>query len=148
MHVKRFLAMVVLLLGGVGSLLYGSFFHGIMVEEEKEREISIAVPTMSEFGDMPFEPGGGAMADDINPFDMYSGSGESSENPFENPPEPSAPPVPFGMRFEKVTETYVESSEEWEPTIVWEVTIGGVMRMANGQLKRTYSGQPPALCPT
>ena len=145
MHVKRFLAMVFLLLGGAGSLLYGSFCHRVTVEEDKQREISIAVPTMSEFGDTSFEPGGDTMAGDIDPFHTPSDGGDPSENPFENPP---GPPVPFGMRFEKVTEKYVESSEEWEPTIVWEVTIGGVVRMANGPLKRTYSGKPPALCPT
>ena len=52
------------------------------------------------------------------------------------------------MRLEKVTEKYVESSEEPEWAIIREVTIGGVVRLANGHLKRTYSGKPPALCPS
>ena len=52
------------------------------------------------------------------------------------------------MRLEKVTEKYVESSEEPEWAIIREVTFGGVVRLANGVLKRTYSGKPPALCPS
>jgi hypothetical protein len=63
-------------------------------------------------------------------------------------PEESPPELPPGMKMEKVTEKYVESIEEPEWAIVREVTFGGVVRLANGELKRTYSGKPPALCPS
>ena len=72
------------------------------------------------------------------------GPARESGNPFENP---SASPLPPGMKLEKVTEKYVESSEDPEWAIIREVTIGGVVRLANGDLKRTYSGKPPGLCP-
>jgi hypothetical protein len=116
--------MILLLLGGVGSLVYGSLFHVVAVEEDKEREISIMVPAMSGPGEAPEE----------NP-----------QNPFE---DHAALLVPPGMRLQKVTEKYVESSEDPEWAIVREVTFGGVVRLANGDLKRTYSGKPPALCPS
>ena len=131
---RRFLAMVVLLLGGAGSLLYGSLFHAVMVEEDKQREISIAVPTMPGFEEMPFEPRG------------FAPPGPEGWTPDGGPME--NPPMPPGIRMETVVEEYVETQEEPEWTIVWEVTIGGVTRLANGRLKRTYSGKPPALCPT
>ena len=35
-----------------------------------------------------------------------------------------------------------------EQSIVRDVTVGGVERLPNGHLKRTYSGKPPTLCPT
>ncbi len=36
-----------------------------------------------------------------------------------------------------------------EPAVVKDITIGGLVRLDNGQIKRTYAaGQAPALCPT
>jgi hypothetical protein len=155
MGVKRIVSLILLLLTGIGSILYGSLVHVAAVEEEKQREISVAVPTLFGPGESPFsrreyaegspkEPPSG----DVDPFHTPSDDNArpgNQENPFE---PPAAPPAPPGMRLETVTEKYVETSEEPEWEIVWEVTFGGVTRMANGQLKRTYSGKPPALCPT
>ena len=137
MHVKRLIAMILLFLGGAGSLLYGSLYHVVAVDQEKQREITIAVPTMPGPGEMPFEPQG---------FAPPGPEGFMPDGPpMESPPLPPSPP---GVRMETVFEQYVEVQEEPEWTIVWEVTIGGVTRLANGQLKRTYSGKPPALCPS
>jgi hypothetical protein len=151
MNWARITAMILLFLGAVGSLLYGAIFHTVAVEEEKEREISIMIPTLSGPGESPLERGEDARAmppGEVDPFRTPPARGaqqENSENPFENH---STPLVPPGMRTEKVTEKYVESSDEPEWAIIREVTIGGVVRLANGALKRTYSGQPPALCPS
>jgi len=35
-----------------------------------------------------------------------------------------------------------------EPQVVRDVTVGGLERLSTGLLKRTYTGQPDALCPT
>ena len=35
-----------------------------------------------------------------------------------------------------------------EPALIKEVSIGGVARDASGELRRTYTGQPPKFCPT
>jgi len=37
---------------------------------------------------------------------------------------------------------------ETEPQLIREVTIGGVTRTNTGEVKRTYSGKAPSLCPT
>ncbi len=37
---------------------------------------------------------------------------------------------------------------ESEPDLVREVTYAGVTRLPTGEIKRTYVGQPPSLCPT
>jgi hypothetical protein len=154
MRIRRLLSLIVLVLAGIGSILYGALYHTVTVEETKQREISIAVPTMSGFEMPPMNPQmpgaggeqapGGPPSDDVNPF-QTPGSVGSSENPFAGP---AAPPAPPGMKFEKVTEDYVESITEPEWKIVYEVTFGGVARLANGHLKRTYTGDPPSLCPT
>ena len=38
---------------------------------------------------------------------------------------------------------------EFEPTLVREVSVGGVVReVSSGRIQRTYSGQAPTQCPT
>jgi hypothetical protein len=127
MYVKRIVTLILLLAAGAGSLLYGSLFHQMTVEEEKEREISIAIaiPTMPGPGGMSFDQPGMPPGDD--PMQM---------------------PMVSDVMMETVIEKYVESQKEPEWIIVYESTFGGIARLANSQLKRTYSGKPPALCPT
>ena len=114
--------------------------------------------------DMPAKAG---ETDDRNPFET-PGEGKDrakqSENPFEPAPpatsffDRTAPPspaaaasdasLPAGMAKKDIEEKYVDVRNEPEWVLVREITIGGVARLANGQLKRTYSGKPPALCPS
>lgn len=139
---------------GIGSILYGALCHTVTVEETKQREISIAVPTMPGLDSPPMDSGmpgmngepppGGLSPDDVNPF-QTPGSVGPTENPFAGP---GVMPTPPGMKFQKVTEDYVDTITEPEWKIVHEVTFGGVVRLANGHLKRTYTGDPPSLCPT
>ena len=35
-----------------------------------------------------------------------------------------------------------------EARLVRETTVGGVTRLASGELRRTYTGDAPSLCPT
>jgi hypothetical protein len=53
------------------------------------------------------------------------------------PPRPPAKPI-------KIEKTVFEL----EKNLVLEATRGGVERMADGRLRRTYSGAPPSGCPT
>jgi hypothetical protein len=160
---KRHVGLILLLAGGCGSLLYGLCFHKATITQEGKREVSIAVPILSGFGDAPVErrenvgaklpersPGTGdnATADDRNPFQPLSADAtgaQGSENPFEGP---AASPAPPDVRFQKVTQTFVVAREEPEWAIVRDVTVGGIARLPDGQLKRTYSGKPPSLCPS
>ncbi len=160
---KRDVWLILLLLGGSGSLLYGSLFHVVIVAEEKEREISIAVPVPSGLSERPSEQrkhadnrpaeveagaDDGATPLDVDPFHSPSAQRtqpNESENPFESV---SVLPTPLDMRYEKVTEKFFEARAEPEWVIVREVTVGGVTRLDSDQLKRTYSGTAPSLCPT
>jgi hypothetical protein len=160
---KRHVWLILLLLGGSGSLLYGSLFHVVIVAEEKEREISIAIPAPPALSERPSEQGkraddrpaeAEARADDsatpadVDPFRSRSAERtqpNESENPFESASVSSTPP---DMRYEKVTEKFFEARAEPECVIVREVTVGGVTRLDSDQLKRTYSGTAPSLCPT
>jgi hypothetical protein len=35
-----------------------------------------------------------------------------------------------------------------EPQIVRDITVGGLVRLETGELKRTYTGKAPSLCPS
>jgi hypothetical protein len=51
--------------------------------------------------------------------------------------------------FEKVIKKTIVTTDEPEPRIIREVSVGGLMLAESGEIKRTYSGQDgPALCPT
>ncbi len=76
------------------------------------------------------------------------------------PPDPQAPQprslFPFRRpeppKPKRITETVIQDrpQRDHEPIIVRDVTVGGLLRTAEGQLRRTYAqGQAgPALCPT
>jgi hypothetical protein len=57
----------------------------------------------------------------------------------EGPSPPAAQPEPAKE---------LAAVSESEPNLVREVTVGGVVRTPAGEIKRTYSGSAPALCPT
>jgi hypothetical protein len=153
-----------LFLAGSYALVYGLFFHRVAFDETKQRDVMIAVPTLGDGGESPpSAPGGDAAAapsektpptengrpsDDVDPFrspPAGDGHAANSENPFDGPP--GVPSVP-GFRFKKIKEDYTVVTLDSEWAIVRDVTVGGVMLLPNGHLKRTYSGKPPALCPT
>jgi hypothetical protein len=119
--IQRAIVPSLLLTAGIASLVYGSLFHAATVVEEQEVEESVPLPS-------PFGPPGAAGA----PF------GETGMPPFL-PPERLVAKVKRKIVSEKVTA---------EAVLVREVTFGGVVRLANGELKRTYSGKAPSLCPT
>jgi len=125
-RILRAIPPLILLGGGIASVIYGAMYHTVPVSEEQEIEISLAPPPMPGFpGEPPFE----------EPF------GEPS---FGGPPDMMAPP-PF---LEKVKETIVVTEEEREFKLIREVTFGGVTLLASGDIMRTYTGAPPSLCPT
>jgi hypothetical protein len=66
-------------------------------------------------------------------------------SPFPGMDEPGGPP-----KFKKktITVTSEESVAVAEPDLIHDATIGGIAPNAKGELKRTYSGKPPSLCPT
>ena len=70
--------------------------------------------------------------------------GPPGQLPFAGGPPEMAPPHLLA----KVKETIIVTEDEFEPTLIREVTIGGVTLLATGELMRTYSGESPSLCPT
>jgi len=131
--ILRTIPPVVLLAGGIASVIYGAWFRTVPVSEEQEIEISLAPPPMPGF---PGEP----------PFDDQFGG-----PPFGGPPEMGGPPdmmgpMPPGMG--KIKEKIIVTEPEPEPKLINEVTFGGVTLVASGDIMRTYSGEPPAMCPT
>jgi hypothetical protein len=74
----------------------------------------------------------------------------------KTPPPPPPPPPPgfFGQGpppdFHRPQKPliFIKTIHEPEYALILEATRGGVVRLDSGQLKRTYSGAPPAGCPT
>ena len=174
----RRLLLVSLLLLGAAFLVFGSAYRTVTVLEDREREITIVVPSplglgQQEFG--PADPGqdsesaedspsNGEAAEGANPFESQPGghAGQEEENPFaprtnpgteENPfaapvgPADGSPWPPPGVQTKNELQPYTVALQLSEWAIVLDASVGGLARV-NGQLKRTYSGQPPALCPT
>jgi len=125
--IRRAIVPLVLLLSAIASVIYGARYHREPVAEEREIEVPVVVP-------MPFPPPG---PDDGSP-------------PFGDPGG-FGPPPDMGGFFApppKIMEKVLVTKEEAEPTLIREVTFGGVALVASGELMRTYTGQPPSMCPT
>jgi hypothetical protein len=119
---------IVLLAGAVGLLIYGARFHAVPVSHEEEIEVSVAPPMPLAPPTLPGEP----------PF------GQPGEGPvFVDPFQGALPPF-----LQTIKKKHIVTENESEPRLIREVTFGGVARLSSGSLVRTYTGQPPSLCPT
>ncbi len=126
--IRRAILPLALVVVGLWSLLHGARQHTEPVIDEHEEKTTIAIPS-------PFGP----------PPNLTGEPGMPGENPFEDPAGFAPPP----MLKQEVTRIFQTTKDEPEPILVREITIGGLVRLASGELKRTYSGeQGPALCPT
>jgi hypothetical protein len=99
-------------------------------------------PPMDDGFGPPMDDGFGPPMDDGFGPPMGDGFGAPG---MAGPPGMLAPPPPF---LDKFTEKVIISEPESEPTLMREVSIGGITLLAEGILRRTYSGDPPLLCPT
>lgn len=135
---QRAVLPVGLLALGVGCAVYGVRHHQVVVYEEQEVEVDLPAP------EPPPEVVGPG-------FDEPPGAAGPSG--FGEPPGPGGMPgemQPFGpdpRDRPKIIKTVLVDRQEPETAVVRDVTIGG-LRLDSGQLKRTYSGKPPSLCPT
>ena len=118
---------------GVVLVIYGAMFHSAPVTEEQVAEVSIVVPT-------PFSPGPPG-AGQVPP-----GTGPPLAGPlgFRNQPPFPGPPI---LR-KTVRRKVLVTKNEFEPVLMRDVTVGGLTLLPSGELRRTYTGQPPSLCPT
>ena len=119
--VRRAIVPTVLVIGGLASLIYGAMFRSVPVLEEHETKTTIEIPM------------------DLPP------PGPSGESPQPGGPGFGGPP-PFLKK--EVTRVELVTIVESEPVLMGEVSVGGVARLESGELKRTYSGKGPALCPS
>jgi hypothetical protein len=114
-----------LLLGGVASLIYGAWFRSVPVWEARESEETITIPA------------------DLPPGPMGGGSRWGGPPGFRGLP-PGRPP----LRKEVVKKTVLNMLVESEPVLMRDVSVGGIVLTEAGELKRTYTGKAPSLCPT
>ena len=106
---------------GIACLFYGFGTHAAAVTKEQQIEVSLAPPLPPG---MPGDPFGGPLV----------GRAVRSRHR-----------LLFSARSRKRSSISVDESEA---KLIREVSIGGVTLLASGLLRRTYSGEPPSLCPT
>jgi hypothetical protein len=169
----RSIVPTIVLLAGIAAVVYGAMYHTQTVTVEQEVEIDLGPPP--GFGDPLLDDGFGPPADDGFGPPPDDGFGPPPDDGFEPPmddgfeppmddgfgPPPDAgfgPPPGDGFGapgmgapppfLTKIKETIIVPEEESEASLIREITIGGVTLLAEGILRRTYSGEPPSLCPT
>ncbi len=125
---RRAILPLLLLAVGIASIVYGTSHHTEQVFEEQEIEIALAPPPLPS--EMNGPPG-------------FGGPSEFGGLPGELQPFGAPPP-----ELQKVKQKVYVGTQEPELALVRDVTIGGLERLASGELRRTYSGAPPSLCPT
>jgi hypothetical protein len=131
-------------------------YHAQPVLEEYEEEVQISVP--SAFGpigppDESVTPPGESVTP---PGEIGGPPGMPGEPPLPEffPGDPAAsafPPFlgPPPQEKVKVVRVIQKTKEVPEPRLLYEVTVGGVVRLASGEIQQTYHGEAgPALCPT
>ncbi len=137
---RRAILPVVMLAVGIAALVHGVAKHTAHVFEEQEIEISLAPPPdMGGPPGMDGLPGMPGMGDLPGMEGMPPGlGGLDALSPFGAPP----------LELQKVKQKIFVGKDEREMAIVRDVTIGGLVLLESGELRRTYSGEPPSLCPT
>jgi hypothetical protein len=130
--VRRALLPLLVLSVGVAVLVHGVQQHTAHVFVEKEIEIDLVPPGFANPG-MP--PGFGG------PPGL--GGAPGFPGPPGGMPAFGAPPPS-----QKLKQKVLVGNDEPETAIVRDVTIGGLVLLSSGELKRTYTGAPPSLCPT
>ena len=111
---------VVLVVLGAAAIVYGAAFHVLPVHPA------------------PATPSEPTAAPAPEPF------AAPSPESFMGLPGRAAPPKVQEPIAEKAPAPIMES----EPALVREVSVGGVTLSEAGDIRRTYSGAPPAQCPT
>jgi hypothetical protein len=124
--VRRAIVPVLLVIAGIVAIIEGVLYHPIPVFFETETTQTIEIPLV-----------------------------QPSSPPMDDPSAPPGMPGPNGMPMgaptsikQKVTRINRTDLVLTEPALTRDITVGGVVRTGMGELKRTYSGKGPALCPT
>lgn len=133
--IQRGILPALLLACGIASLAYGVKYHAQEVFNEKEIEVSLAPPEFPPVPEGLEGPEGGAPPGFDDPMGF---GGPGGGMPFPGPPP----------ELQKMKQIVLVGAEDLESVLVREVTFGGLELLPSGELKRTYTGTPPSLCPT
>ncbi len=136
---SRAIPSVLVLAAGIASVVYGVGYHVAAVTEEKEVEFSVPAPP-------DFAATGFPAPDFPAPGFAPPGFAPPGMPPFGDPSMPGVSGMPPVMT--KVKQKVIVTKEVPELALIREVTFGGVALLDDGELRQTYSGAPPSLCPT
>ena len=131
----RTIPAALVLAAGIASVIYGVGYHVAAVSEEKEVEFSVPAPP--DFAAPGFPAPGFAPPGFAPPGTPQFGD-----------PSMTDPLMMMQPAMTKVKQKVIVTKDVPELALVREVTFGGVTLLDDGELRQTYSGAPPSLCPT
>ncbi|MBM4090008.1 MAG: hypothetical protein FJ276_11405 [Planctomycetes bacterium] len=141
--VQRAAMPTLLFAAGIVSLVYGAKHHVQQVFEEQEVEIAIDLPGFGPPAGV--FPGTDGMPPGLPGMDGLPGIDGPPGFPGLPGMEAFGPPP---AELQKIKQKVMVPLMEPEWVLVRDVTIGGLALIESGGLRRTYSGEPPSLCPT
>jgi len=133
---RRLITPLFLTCASIVATIYGVRFHFVQVIDEKEIEETKQVPVKPAPSNLLVDglSGSSAWGDDSSSGEDASGKAKVLQN------EPA-------FVVQKIKRIADVPKMEFEPSLLRELTVGGVTFHA-GELRRTYQGDSPALCPT
>ncbi len=111
---------------GIGFLVYGLGYHTVPVGDNRQIEGDLASPLQPDRDNAPLSPG------------------DQDASSFGGTPVAVLP----SARMNKAIETVLVTEDTTEARLNREVSVGGVTLWETGEIRRTYTGKPPSLCPT
>jgi len=133
---RRLITPLFLACAGIAATIYGAWFHCVQVIGEKEIEETKQVPVQPAPKNL--------LAGDLSGSSVWGNDSSSGEDGSGKATVSQSEPA---FVVEKVTRVAEVPKMEFEPSLLRELTVGGVTFQA-GELRRTYRGDTPALCPT
>jgi hypothetical protein len=150
-RIRRSAAAMATIVAGLGAGVYGYRSHAIAVVDQYEEAVKIVVPGPMAGKFAPrtrgsFLPKPGAKSRPGPLGRSFPPAGDSEEQGSAS--RDGGPVVPPGFMTKTVLRTVRNTLMLGEPVLARDVTVGGVIRVASGELRRTYHGDVPKLCPS
>ncbi|MEI8374650.1 MAG: hypothetical protein WCJ35_17630 [Planctomycetota bacterium] len=133
---RRLITPLFLACAGIAATIHGVWFHSVQVINEKEIEETKQIPVKPTPTNL--------LASDLHSSSAWGDDSSSGEGAPGKATVSQSEPAFVVQKIKRIADV---PKMEFEPSLLRELTVGGVTFHA-GELRRTYQGDTPALCPT
>lgn len=133
---RRLITPLFLACAGIAATIHGVWFHCVQVVDEKEIEETKQIPVKPATQNL--------LAGGLRGSSAW---GDDSSSGGDTPGKATVSQSEPAFVVQKIKQITDVPKIEFEPSLLRELTVGGVTFHA-GELRRTYQGDTPALCPT